>query len=116
MAAAAPAEERSLKRTDCKNGPSMPGTGTPVREPPAWQDLHARLLRSGIVCLPGTASTARPSGGCQERPPEGKCHAAQEGFLEEGFRALLEARKPPSGKFPFSWAKKIKNIKTSSLV
>ncbi|KAM6243210.1 uncharacterized protein KIAA1755 homolog [Spheniscus humboldti] len=55
VAAAAPAEERSLKRTDCKNGPSMPGTGTPVWEPPAWQDLHAGLLRSGIVCLPGSS-------------------------------------------------------------
>lgn len=99
-------EERSQESTGCKNGPSMPNTGSPGREPPAWQDLHAGLLRSGIVCLPGTAGTARPSGGCQERPPEGKRHAAGEGFLEEGFRALLEARKPPSRKFPFSWAKK----------
>lgn len=115
-AAAAPAEERSLESTSCKNGPSVPGTGTPGREPPAWQDLHAGLLRSGIVCLPGTAGTVGPSGGCRERPPEGKCRAAGEGILEEGFRALLEARKPPSGKSPFSWAKKIKNIKTSSLL
>ncbi|XP_049672805.1 uncharacterized protein KIAA1755 homolog isoform X2 [Accipiter gentilis] len=54
-AAAAPAEERSLESTSCKNGPSVPGTGTPGREPPAWQDLHAGLLRSGIVCLPGSS-------------------------------------------------------------
>ncbi|XP_074878322.1 uncharacterized protein KIAA1755 homolog isoform X2 [Buteo buteo] len=54
-AAAAPAEERSLESTSCKNGPSVPGTGTPGQEPPAWQDLHAGLLRSGIVCLPGSS-------------------------------------------------------------
>ncbi|XP_042657205.1 uncharacterized protein KIAA1755 homolog isoform X2 [Tyto alba] len=54
-AAAAPAEERSLDGTGCKNGPSVPSTGTPGREPPAWQDLHAGLLRSGIVCLPGSS-------------------------------------------------------------
>ncbi|KAM6053266.1 LOW QUALITY PROTEIN: uncharacterized protein KIAA1755 homolog [Theristicus caerulescens] len=54
-AAAAPAEERSLETTGCKNSPSMPGTSTPGREPPAWQDLHAGLLRSGIVCLPGSS-------------------------------------------------------------
>lgn len=95
-------EERSLESTGCKNGPSAPNKGTSGREPPAWQDLHAGLLRSGIVCLPGTAG---PSGGCRESPPEGK-RAAGEGFPEEGFRALLEARKPPGGKYPFSWAKK----------
>ncbi|KAM9284758.1 uncharacterized protein KIAA1755 homolog [Morus bassanus] len=54
-AAAAPVEERSLESTGCKNGPSMPGTSTPGREPPAWQDLHAGLLHSGIVCLPGSS-------------------------------------------------------------
>ncbi|KAK4812798.1 hypothetical protein QYF61_022022 [Mycteria americana] len=54
-AAAAPAQERSLESTGCKNGPSVPGTGAPGREPPAWQDLHAGLLRSGIVCLPGSS-------------------------------------------------------------
>lgn len=35
--------------------------------------------------------------------------AAGEGVLEEGFRALLEARNTPSGKFPFSWAKTLKH-------
>ncbi|XP_064321666.1 uncharacterized protein KIAA1755 homolog isoform X3 [Phalacrocorax carbo] len=54
-AAAAPVEERSLESTGCKNGPSVPSTGIPGREPPAWQDLHARLLHSGIVCLPGSS-------------------------------------------------------------
>uniref|UniRef100_A0A8C8A840 KIAA1755 n=1 Tax=Otus sunia TaxID=257818 RepID=A0A8C8A840_9STRI len=54
-AAAAPTEERSLESPGCKNGPSAPGTGPPGREPPAWQDLHAGLLRSGIVCLPGSS-------------------------------------------------------------
>ncbi|XP_009469754.1 PREDICTED: uncharacterized protein KIAA1755 homolog [Nipponia nippon] len=53
--AAAPAEERSLETTGCKNSPSVPSTSTPGREPPAWQDLHAGLLRSGIVCLPGSS-------------------------------------------------------------
>uniref|UniRef100_A0A8C5U2P3 Uncharacterized protein n=1 Tax=Malurus cyaneus samueli TaxID=2593467 RepID=A0A8C5U2P3_9PASS len=37
------------------NGPSVPSTGTAGREPPAWQDLHAGLLRSGIICLPGSS-------------------------------------------------------------
>ncbi|KAM9218824.1 uncharacterized protein KIAA1755 homolog [Leptosomus discolor] len=55
MAATAPTEERSLESTGCKNGPSVPGTGTPGREPPAWQDLHPGLLQSGIVCLPGSS-------------------------------------------------------------
>ncbi|KAM6298787.1 uncharacterized protein KIAA1755 homolog [Aegotheles albertisi] len=54
-AAAAPAEERSLKSTGCKNGPSMPSTSPPGQEPPAWQELHPELLRSGIVCLPGSS-------------------------------------------------------------
>ncbi|KAM9260627.1 uncharacterized protein KIAA1755 homolog [Cariama cristata] len=54
-AATVPVEEGSLESTGCKNGPSMPGTGTPGREPPAWQDLHTGLLHSGIVCLPGSS-------------------------------------------------------------
>ncbi|XP_030913904.1 uncharacterized protein KIAA1755 homolog isoform X2 [Geospiza fortis] len=54
-ATAAPVEERSLESSNCKNGPSMPSTGTAGREPPAWQDLHAGLLRSGIICLPGSS-------------------------------------------------------------
>uniref|UniRef100_A0A8C4TRS8 KIAA1755 n=1 Tax=Falco tinnunculus TaxID=100819 RepID=A0A8C4TRS8_FALTI len=55
VAAAAPTEERSLEGTSCKNSPSVSGAGTPGREPPAWQDLHAGLLGSGIVCLPGSS-------------------------------------------------------------
>ncbi|XP_041334754.1 uncharacterized protein KIAA1755 homolog isoform X1 [Pyrgilauda ruficollis] len=54
-ATAAPVEEQSLESSSCKNGPSVPSTGTAGREPPAWQDLHAGLLRSGIVCLPGSS-------------------------------------------------------------
>ncbi|XP_058706916.1 uncharacterized protein KIAA1755 homolog isoform X1 [Poecile atricapillus] len=54
-ATAAPVEERSLESASCKNGPSVPSTGTAGREPPAWQDLHAGLLRSGIICLPGSS-------------------------------------------------------------
>ncbi|XP_063205708.1 uncharacterized protein KIAA1755 homolog isoform X2 [Chroicocephalus ridibundus] len=54
-AATATMEERSLESTGCKNGPSAPNKGTSGREPPAWQDLHAGLLRSGIVCLPGSS-------------------------------------------------------------
>ncbi|TRZ20797.1 hypothetical protein HGM15179_006275 [Zosterops borbonicus] len=52
---AGPTEERSLESASCKNGPSVPSTGTGGREPPAWQDLHAGLLRSGIICLPGSS-------------------------------------------------------------
>ncbi|XP_074776382.1 uncharacterized protein KIAA1755 homolog isoform X2 [Athene noctua] len=54
-AAAAPEEERSLESPGCRDGPSAPGTGPPGREPPGWQDLHAGLLRSGIVRLPGSS-------------------------------------------------------------
>ncbi|XP_018772811.2 uncharacterized protein KIAA1755 homolog isoform X1 [Serinus canaria] len=54
-ATAAPVEERSLESSSGKNGPSVPSTGTAGREPPAWQDLHAGLLRSGIICLPGSS-------------------------------------------------------------
>ncbi|XP_068063785.1 uncharacterized protein KIAA1755 homolog isoform X2 [Anomalospiza imberbis] len=54
-ATAAPVEERSLESSSCKNGPSVPSTGTAGREPPAWQDLHAGLLCSGIICLPGSS-------------------------------------------------------------
>ncbi|KAM6404287.1 uncharacterized protein KIAA1755 homolog [Rhynochetos jubatus] len=50
-AAAAPTGDRTLEST----GPPVPSTRTPGREPPAWQDLHAGLLRSGIVCLPGSS-------------------------------------------------------------
>ncbi|XP_063260556.1 uncharacterized protein KIAA1755 homolog isoform X2 [Prinia subflava] len=54
-ATASPMEERSLESASCKNGPSVPSTGTGGRGPPAWQDLHAGLLRSGIICLPGSS-------------------------------------------------------------
>uniref|UniRef100_A0A8D2M7B2 KIAA1755 n=1 Tax=Zonotrichia albicollis TaxID=44394 RepID=A0A8D2M7B2_ZONAL len=54
-ATAAPVEERSLESSSCKNGPSVPSTGPAGREPPAWQNLHAGLLRSGIICLPGSS-------------------------------------------------------------
>ncbi|KAM7037997.1 uncharacterized protein KIAA1755 homolog [Acridotheres tristis] len=50
-ATAAPMEESA----SCKNGPSVPSAGTAGREPPAWQDLHAGLLHSGIICLPGSS-------------------------------------------------------------
>lgn len=69
-ATAAPVEERSLESSSGKNGPSVPSTGTAGREPPAWQDLHAGLLRSGIICLPGTAGTASLGNG-RERPLDG---------------------------------------------
>uniref|UniRef100_A0A8C3DMX5 Uncharacterized protein n=1 Tax=Corvus moneduloides TaxID=1196302 RepID=A0A8C3DMX5_CORMO len=52
---AAPTEERCPESASCKNGPSVPSTGTAGQEPPAWQDLHAGLLRSGIICLPGSS-------------------------------------------------------------
>uniref|UniRef100_A0A8B9SRH0 KIAA1755 n=1 Tax=Anas platyrhynchos TaxID=8839 RepID=A0A8B9SRH0_ANAPL len=48
-AAAAPTEDRSLQSTSVQNGPAAPRS----RQPPGWQELHAGLLRSGIVCLPG---------------------------------------------------------------
>ncbi|XP_053814285.1 uncharacterized protein KIAA1755 homolog isoform X2 [Vidua chalybeata] len=54
-ATAAPVEEQSLESSSCKNGPSVPSTGAAGREPPAWQDLHAGLLHSGIICLPGSS-------------------------------------------------------------
>ncbi|XP_068890421.1 uncharacterized protein KIAA1755 homolog isoform X1 [Aphelocoma coerulescens] len=54
-ATAALTEERCLESASCKNGPSVPSTGTAGQEPPAWQDLHAGLLRSGIICLPGSS-------------------------------------------------------------
>ncbi|XP_009074933.1 PREDICTED: uncharacterized protein KIAA1755 homolog, partial [Acanthisitta chloris] len=54
-AAAARMEERSLESASCKNGPSEPSTGITGRDPPAWQDLHSGLLRSGIICLPGSS-------------------------------------------------------------
>ncbi|XP_071429236.1 uncharacterized protein KIAA1755 homolog isoform X2 [Pithys albifrons albifrons] len=54
-AAAAPTEERSLESTGCKNGPSVPGTSAAGWEPLAWLDLHAGLLHSGIICLPGSS-------------------------------------------------------------
>ncbi|XP_032931019.1 uncharacterized protein KIAA1755 homolog isoform X2 [Catharus ustulatus] len=50
-ATAAPVEEGA----SCKNGPSVPSAGTAGQEPPAWQDLHTGLLRSGIICLPGSS-------------------------------------------------------------
>ncbi|XP_061864824.1 uncharacterized protein KIAA1755 homolog isoform X2 [Colius striatus] len=52
--AAATAEQRSLESTGCQSSPSAAGSGSPGREPPAWRDLHAGLLRSGIVSLPGS--------------------------------------------------------------
>lgn len=53
----------ALESSGCKSSAPAPSTGTPGREPPAWQDLHTGLLRSGIVTLPGTAGPRGAWGG-----------------------------------------------------
>lgn len=99
-------EERSRESTGCKNGPSMPNTGSPGREPPAWQDLNAGLLRSGIVCLPGTAGTARPSGGMSGEASRGKTPCCWRGFSGGRFQGFAGGQKAPKQKISFQLGKK----------
>lgn len=105
-ATAAPMEEQSLESASCKNGPSVPSTGTAGREPPAWQDLHAGLLRSGIICLPGTAGTASPGHG-RERSLDGNT-GCWRGCSRGRFQGFAGGQKYSKRKISFQLGKNIK--------
>ncbi|XP_014799356.1 PREDICTED: uncharacterized protein KIAA1755 homolog isoform X1 [Calidris pugnax] len=126
-AATAPAEEQSLESTSCKNGPSIPNTGSPGREPLGWQDLHAGLLRSGIVCLPG--SSDRLGRALLQVTTSGSawgaawCSAAELGRLilylcslprrdakDGGLTVVVDARKQPPAPALFSALRSIQSI------
>ncbi|XP_075023037.1 uncharacterized protein KIAA1755 homolog [Calonectris borealis] len=126
-AAAALAEERSLKSTGCKNGPSVPGTGTPGREPPAWQDLHARLLRSGVVCLPGnsdrlgrallqvtTSGSAWGAAWCSAvelaRLVLYLCSLPRREAKDSGLTVVVDARKQPPAPVLFSALRSVQSV------
>ncbi|PKU34345.1 hypothetical protein llap_15351 [Limosa lapponica baueri] len=126
-AATAPVEERSLESTSCKNGPSIPNTGSPGREPLGWQDLHAGLLHSGIVCLPG--SSDRLGRALLQVTTSGSawgaawCSAAELGRLilylyslprreakDGGLTVVVDARKQPPAPVLFSALRSVQSI------
>ncbi|XP_051488982.1 uncharacterized protein KIAA1755 homolog isoform X2 [Apus apus] len=127
VAAAAPGEEQSPKSTSCKNGPSTASTGSPGREPPAWQDLHPGLLRSGIICLPGSSDRLGrallqvTSGGSAWGATW--CSAAELARLilylcslprreakDDGLTVLVDARKQPPAPVLFSALRSVQSI------
>ncbi|XP_064024080.1 uncharacterized protein KIAA1755 homolog [Pogoniulus pusillus] len=109
------AEERPLESTSCKNSPSLPST----QAPPAWQDLHAELLRSGIVCLPGSSDrlgrallqvstsgsawgAAWCSGSELARLILYLCSLPRQGAKDSGLTVVVDARKQPPAPALFS--------------
>ncbi|KAJ7417456.1 hypothetical protein BTVI_32692 [Pitangus sulphuratus] len=125
-AAAAPVEERSLASTSCKNGPSVPGTSPAGREPLAWLDLHAGLLRSGIICLPGKGQQDLPviPSCCLARgswAKSGRCPASRKFWREAkngerreakdiGLTVVVDARKQPPAPVLFSALRSIQSV------
>ncbi|XP_054701457.1 uncharacterized protein KIAA1755 homolog [Grus americana] len=124
-AAAAPTEEQSPQSPSNQNGPSMPGT--PGREPLAWQDLHAGLLHSGIVCLPGsldrlgrallqvtTSSSAWGAEWCSAaelaRLILYLCSLPRREAKDSGLTVVVDARKQPPAPVLFSALRSVQSI------
>lgn len=116
VAAAAPAEERSPQSTTSQNGPSVP-----------WQELHAGLLHSGIVCLPGgtdklgrallqvtTSSSAWGAAWCSAaelaRLLLCLCSLPRKDAKDSGLTAVVDARKQPPSPTLYSALRSIQNI------
>ncbi|XP_042743389.1 uncharacterized protein KIAA1755 homolog isoform X3 [Lagopus leucura] len=116
VAAAAPAEERSLQSTIKQNGPSV-----------LWQELHAGLLHSGIVCLPGgtdklgrallqvtTSSSAWGATWCSAaelaRLLLCLCSLPRKDAKDSGLTAVVDARKQPPSPTLYSALRSIQNI------
>ncbi|KAK2520775.1 hypothetical protein Q9233_011411, partial [Columba guinea] len=75
----------------------LTGAGTPGREPPAWQDLHTGLLRSGIVTLPAPSPSLSVSPARQE---------AKDG----GVTVVVDARKQPPAPVLFSALRSVQSV------
>ncbi|XP_048819334.1 uncharacterized protein KIAA1755 homolog isoform X2 [Lagopus muta] len=116
VAAAAPAEERSLQSTIRQNGPSV-----------LWQELHTGLLHSGIVCLPGgtdklgrallqvtTSSSAWGATWCSAaelaRLLLCLCSLPRKDVKDSGLTAVVDARKQPPSPTLYSALRSIQNI------
>ncbi|XP_030319028.1 uncharacterized protein KIAA1755 homolog isoform X2 [Calypte anna] len=128
-AAAATLEEQTPKSTGCKNGTSTLGGSTvnAVREPPGWQELHMGLLRSGIVCLPGssdrlgrtllqvtTSGSAWGAKWCSAtelaRLILYLCSLPRGEAKDGGFTVLVDARKQPPAPVLFSALRSVQSI------
>ncbi|XP_033923116.1 uncharacterized protein KIAA1755 homolog isoform X2 [Melopsittacus undulatus] len=127
VAAPAPAEERPMESSGCKNGPSMPSTSTVGWEPPAWQDLHVGLLHSGIVCLPGskdrqgrallqvtTSGSAWGASWCSAAELGTLilylCSIARQDVKDTGLTIVVDARKQPPAPVLFSALRSVQSI------
>ncbi|XP_053937937.1 uncharacterized protein KIAA1755 homolog isoform X6 [Cuculus canorus] len=116
-AATASTKDRSLESTLCKNGP--PVSSAPGREPPGWQDLHSGLLRSGIMCLPGssdklgrallqvsTSSSAWGATWCSATELAKLilylCSLSRRDMKDDGLTVVVDARKQPPAPVLFS--------------
>ncbi|XP_065610330.1 uncharacterized protein KIAA1755 homolog [Cyrtonyx montezumae] len=116
VAATAPAEERSPQSTTGQDGPSVP-----------WQELHAGLLRSGIVCLPGgtdklgrallqvtTSSSAWGAAWCSAaelvRLLLCLCSLPRKDAKDSGLTAVVDARKQPPPPALYSALRSVQSI------
>ncbi|XP_035199847.1 LOW QUALITY PROTEIN: uncharacterized protein KIAA1755 homolog [Oxyura jamaicensis] len=122
-AAAAPTEDRSLQSTGSQNGPSAPRS----RQPPAWQELHAGLLRSGIVCLPGgtdklgrallqvtTSGSAWGAAWCSAAELAKLflclCSLPRKDAKDSGLTAVVDARRQPPAPALFSALRSVQSV------
>ncbi|XP_021272547.1 uncharacterized protein KIAA1755 homolog, partial [Numida meleagris] len=116
VAATAPAEERSPQSITSQNGPSVP-----------WQELHAGLLHSGIVCLPGgtdklgrallqvtTSSSAWGAAWCSAaelvRLLLCLCSLPRKDAKDSGLTAVVDARKQPPSPILYSALRSVQSI------
>ncbi|OPJ85023.1 hypothetical protein AV530_018063 [Patagioenas fasciata monilis] len=117
----------ALESSSCKSGPPMPSAGTPGWDPPAWQDLHTGLLRSGIVTLPGssdrlgrtllqvnTSSSAWGATWCSAaelaRLILHLCSLPRQEAKDGGLTVVVDARKQPPAPILFSALRSVQSV------
>uniref|UniRef100_A0A8B9VQ13 KIAA1755 n=1 Tax=Anas zonorhyncha TaxID=75864 RepID=A0A8B9VQ13_9AVES len=122
-AAAAPTEDRSLQSTSVQNGPAAPRS----RQPPGWQELHAGLLRSGIICLPGgtdklgrallqvtTSGSAWGASWCSATELAKLllclCSLPRKDTKDSGLTAVVDARRQPPSPALFSALRSVQSV------
>ncbi|XP_040431858.1 uncharacterized protein KIAA1755 homolog isoform X2 [Cygnus olor] len=122
-AAAAPTEDGPLQSMGSQNGPSVPRS----RQPPAWQELHTGLLRSGIICLPGgtdklgrallqvtTSGSAWGAAWCSAaelaRLLLCLCSLPRKDAKDSGLTAVVDARRQPPSPALFSALRSIQSV------
>ncbi|XP_068769138.1 uncharacterized protein KIAA1755 homolog isoform X2 [Struthio camelus] len=133
-AAGAPAEDRPLQSAGGASGPSGPAAGREpgAPRPPAWQELHAGLLLSGVVCLPG--STDRLGRALIQVTTSGRaweaawcsagelarlilyfCSVARKEVKESGLTMVVDARKQPASPVLYAALRAVQSVAPGSI-